>query len=116
MVYAVGWRSVKHGNERLLAETEEDIEKDKTLWEALGIWNNIAAWHGRPDKKTNKNGMRPRRMFCYAHNNARFGGVAVIHSILANSTDPLEDLPVSNGKFISFRWKTLSSGTVCSLR
>ena len=46
-------------------------------------------------------------MYVYAHNNSRFDGVAVIHSILASSTDPLEDFLVSNGKFISFKWQNL---------
>ena len=39
----------------------------------------------------------------YAHNNALFDGVAVMHAVLSETITPCEDLLESNGKLISFR-------------
>ena len=52
-----------------------------------------------------KDGMKI--MYVYAHNNSGFDGVAVIHSISSNFDEPLDEMLVSNGKYISFRWKNL---------
>ena len=102
MVYAVGWKSIQQGSDQLVAETEQQIESSWVLMEALKAWEYIAHLCGLRRKTDGR-----RIMYVYAHNNSGFDGVAVIHSILSNFEEPLDDLLVSNRKYISFRWKNL---------
>ena len=85
MVHAAGWRSTKQGSEQLLAKTEDEIENNTVLWEALEIWNNLAIYHGCEARFQDSNGRHPRHMYVYSQINYRIDGVAVIHAILSRS-------------------------------
>ena len=82
-----------------MAQSEPELATSKVLWQALQEWQDIA-------DTVKENGLNDT-LFTYAHNNANFDGVVVMHSILSSTNTPCDDMLESNGKFISFRWKNL---------
>ena len=90
MPYAVGWCYGTAYNVRV-AETESELTRGTILWEAVQTWNEMA---------------RGKKLFVYAHNGSKFDAIAIIHTILTDSGEPVKDMRCSHGKFISFTWKT----------
>ena len=112
LVHNVGWGHTLHGLDidtgepfsrehvkELVAQSEQELATSGVLWDALQQWQLIA--------DTIKENELGDTLFIYAHNNAKFDGVAVMHSILSSTNTPCDDMLESNGKFISFRWKNL---------
>ena len=112
LVHNVGWGHALDGRDiatgelfsrghvkELVAQSESELATSKVLWQALQEWQDIAV--------TLKENELGDTLFIYAHNNAKFDGVAVMHSILSSTNTPCDDMLESNGKFISFRWKNL---------
>ena len=46
-------------------------------------------------------------VYVYAHNGSKFDAIPVIYSIMCATNEPVKDMCVSNGRFISFAWKDL---------
>ena len=108
MVHNIGWGHAISGVDpimdrehvkELVAQSEGDLVKSTVMWQALQEWQKLAV-------RVQEWG-RGENLYVYAHNNAKFDGVAVMHAILSETKTPVEDMLVSNGKFISFRWKNL---------
>ena len=96
MPYAVGWCYNANYSVRV-AETESELTRGTMLWEAVQTWNELA---------------QGEKLFVYAHNGSKFDAIAIIHTILADSGEPVKDMLCSNGRFISFTWRNLISATV----
>ena len=105
LVHNVGWvhslNGVAHREDmcELVAQNVEDLVESKVMWNAFKEWKQTA-------ERVCAAG-RGRKLYVYAHNNSRFDGVAVMHAILSETSEPVRDLRISNGKYMSFEWKNL---------
>lgn len=93
LTYAVGWQ-LQQDKGLTVAQTVEELN-GKLLWDALESWVKLAEDLGL------------KKLYCYAHNGARFDAVACVHEIMARSDVMITNMLTSNGKLISFSWKTL---------
>ena len=94
MVYSVGHFHENFVDRQIEVNTAEYISKAVPMWEALDRSNKIAirkeAEKRLEDGETMEphginNGDEVKPIFVYAHSNSSFGGIAVIHSVLAHS-------------------------------
>ena len=118
MVYSVGYFHEGVGDRQIEVNTKEDLSNSAPVWEALNHWNRIAIRREAAkrledgetvESRSINSGDEVRPIFVFAHNNSKFGGIAVIHSVLAHSqAEPIRDILVSNGRAISYLWKNLT--------